>query len=216
MAGLAREFAALATDGLYPYLSTAECPRHPRELPVSLFRSVPAEAFEEFQYPTPPIGTSDSGFRAEVESEQALARGERLLAMVDAPEHHQMEGPAAAVAARRLDALGRRADFTGQAVREPARLKRIMGKNDPAVYSGKFITCVRDPDKALCEKARTTAAEGLPEHGGCQPLTCHNVALTSVTRDQWQAELDAFTTRRRAPLPPPPLLGRVSKVDLEP
>lgn len=32
-------------------------------------------------------GTSDSGFRAEVESEQALARGEHLLAMIGAHEH---------------------------------------------------------------------------------------------------------------------------------
>ncbi|MFD8583568.1 hypothetical protein ACFV2A_11805 [Streptomyces californicus] len=151
-------------------------------------------------------GTSDSGFRAEVESEQALARGEHLLAMVDAHEHHQMEGPAAVEATRRLDALGQRASFTGQVVLDPARLKRIMRKHDPAVYPGKFITCVHDPAKALCEKARTTAAEGLPEHGGCQPLGCQNVALTSVNRDQWQAELDAITNRLRAPLPPPPLL----------
>lgn len=151
-------------------------------------------------------GTSDSGFRAEVESEQALARGEHLLTMVDAHEHHQFEGPAAAEAVRRLDALSRRTGFTGQVVLDPARLKRIMRKHDPAIYPGRFITCVHDPAKALCEKARTTATEGLPEHGGCQPLACQNVTLTSANRDQWQAELAAITTRLTATLPPPPLL----------
>jgi hypothetical protein len=48
-------------------------------------------------------GTSDSGFRAEVESEQALARGEHLLAMIDAHEHYDLTGPAAEEAIRRLD-----------------------------------------------------------------------------------------------------------------
>ncbi|MGW0775102.1 hypothetical protein ACWD01_15945 [Streptomyces sp. NPDC002835] len=151
-------------------------------------------------------GTSDSGFRAEVESEQALARGEHLLAMVDAHEHHQMEGPAAAEAVRRLETLGQRAGFTGQVVLDLARLKRIMRRHDPAVYPGTFITCVHDPAKALCEKAQVTATEGLPEHGGCQPLACQNAALTPANRNHWQAELAAITDRLAASLPPPPLL----------
>ncbi|MFF3574978.1 hypothetical protein [Nocardia jiangxiensis] len=33
-------------------------------------------------------GTSDSGFRAEAESEEALARGEHLLAMIDQHDRH--------------------------------------------------------------------------------------------------------------------------------
>jgi hypothetical protein len=38
-------------------------------------------------------GTSASGFRAEVEAEQALERGELLLAMVDGHEHQRLDGP---------------------------------------------------------------------------------------------------------------------------
>jgi hypothetical protein len=34
-------------------------------------------------------GTSRPGFRAEVEAEQALERGERLLAMIEGHEHRQ-------------------------------------------------------------------------------------------------------------------------------
>ncbi|MBO7935666.1 hypothetical protein JTP77_006815 [Streptomyces sp. S9] len=126
--------------------------------------------------------------------------------MVDVREHHQIDGPAAAEAVRRLEALDRRVGFTGQVVLDPDRLKRIMRKHDPAVYPGKFITYVHDPAKALCEKARTTAVEGLPEHGNCQPLACQNVALTPENRRQWQAELDSIVTRLEASLPPPPLL----------
>ena len=38
-------------------------------------------------------GTTDSGFRAEVESEQALARGEHLLATVTSTPHSPAPPP---------------------------------------------------------------------------------------------------------------------------
>lgn len=50
-------------------------------------------------------GTSESGFRAEVEAEQALTRGEHLLTAIDAYEHEHLSGPAAAEAHRRLIAF---------------------------------------------------------------------------------------------------------------
>ena len=50
-------------------------------------------------------GTSESGFRGEVEAEQTLQRGERLLAMIENHEHHDLRGPAAREAQTRLDNL---------------------------------------------------------------------------------------------------------------
>ena len=50
-------------------------------------------------------GTSDSGFRAEVEAEQALLRGNDLMAMIDQHAHTPLDGPAAAEGATRLAAL---------------------------------------------------------------------------------------------------------------
>ncbi|MER5370984.1 hypothetical protein [Streptomyces sp. NPDC002722] len=79
-------------------------------------------------------GTSESGFRAEVESEQALARGEHLMAAIDAHEHTDLTGPAAEEAARRLEAFGARARFQGKVVLEDNRLRRLMAKHDPAVF----------------------------------------------------------------------------------
>lgn len=64
------------------------------------YRHLSVQMFEGY------AGTSDSGFRAEVESEQALARGEHLLAMIDAHEHTQLAGPAASEAARWLNLFG--------------------------------------------------------------------------------------------------------------
>jgi hypothetical protein len=151
-------------------------------------------------------GTSDSGFRAEVESEQALARGEHYLAMVDAHEHTELTGPAAAEAARRLEDFGHRARFQGTVVTDERRLKRIMKREDPAVYPGTFITCVHDHSKALCERARKGRFEGLPDHGQCQPLACRNVALTSNNTEAWRAELDRIDRRLAARPPLPPLM----------
>lgn len=149
-------------------------------------------------------GTSDSGFRAEVESEQALTRGEHLMATVEAHEHTKLGGPAAAEAAERLKDFAERARFGGKVVLDSRRLQRIMAKHDPAVYPGEYITCVHDHTKALCEKARTDRGEGLPDHGGCKPLACRNVALTSSNADAWKRELGDIEAQlgNRTALPP--------------
>ncbi|WP_034087299.1 hypothetical protein [Streptacidiphilus albus] len=151
-------------------------------------------------------GTSESGFRAEVESEQALARGEHLMAAIDAHEHTQLTGPAAEEAARRLESLGERARFQGTVVLDDNRLRRLMAKHDPAVYPGQYITCVHDHAKALCERARHRRSEGLPDHGGCKPLACRNVALTPENTAAWQREIDRITRRLATRPTLPPLL----------
>ncbi len=151
-------------------------------------------------------GTSDSGFRAEVESEQALARGEHLMAAVDAHEHTSLTGPAAAESARRLETFGARARFQGKVVLDDNRLRRLMAKHDPAVYPGEYITCVHDHAKALCERARHRGSEGLPDHGGCKPLACRNVALTPENIAAWQREIDRITKRLATRPTLPPLL----------
>ncbi|MFI5864660.1 hypothetical protein [Streptomyces sp. NPDC051546] len=149
-------------------------------------------------------GTSDSGFRAEVESEQAITRGEVYMEMIEAHPHLDLAGPSAEEAARRLKDFGERAQFQGQTALDKNRLKRIMKRHDPAIYPGEYITCVNDPAKALCEKARRGNSEGLPSHGGCLPLDCRNVALTPENVAAWQRVI-AHIDRRLAsrPLMPP-------------
>jgi integrase len=151
-------------------------------------------------------GTSESGFRAEVESEQALARGEHLLAAIDAHQHTDMTGPAAAEAARRLEEFGTRSRFQGTVVLDESRLRRLMAKHDPAVYPGTYVTCVHDHAKALCERARQQRSEALPDHGNCKPLACRNVALTPQNLAAWRKEIDRITARLAARPGPPPLL----------
>lgn len=138
-------------------------------------------------------GTSDSGFRAEVESEQALARGEKLGDIILSPTLQPLAGPGAAEAERRLAAMEQQIDFHGKVIPDRKRLERHMKRHDPHIYPGKFVTCVYNPDRALCRRENT---EG-PSLANCQPLKCRNVALTTdnVTAFQdWIAEIDATLT----------------------
>jgi hypothetical protein len=122
-------------------------------------------------------GTSDSGFRAEVESEQALARGEHYLAMVDAHEHTELTGPTAAEAARRLEDFGHRARIQGTVVTDERRLNRIMKREDPArstpapTSPASTITARRSasvPAKAA-SKGYPTTANASPSPAGTWP-----------------------------------------------
>jgi hypothetical protein len=151
-------------------------------------------------------GTSDSGFRAEVESEQALARGEHYTSMIDAHEHTALTGPAAEEATRRLTDFGERARFQGVVVLDEQRLKRLMKRHDPAIYPGEFITCVHDHGKAQCVKAQRGRSEQLPDHGGCKPLACRNVALTEANIAAWTRVVDRIDRRLRTHPALPPLL----------
>jgi hypothetical protein len=164
------------------------------------YRHLSVQMFEGY------AGTSDSGFRAEVEAELALARGEHLLAMIDAHEHTQLTGPAADEAARRLDQFGEHARFAGTLLVDDRRLVRLMRRQDPAIYPGTFATCVFQPDKALCQQHRDGRGTPRPGLGDCRPLECGNVALTTDNITALRAELDHITDQL-APRPSlPPLL----------
>lgn len=149
-------------------------------------------------------GTSDSGFRAEVESEQAMARGEVYMEMIEGHPHPELTGPSAAEAAVRLKDFAERAQYQGKIALDESRLKRIMKRDDPAIYPGEYITCVHSAPTALCEKAKRGRGEGLPDHGGCLPLACRNVALAPANTLAWQRELGRIERRLddRPRLPP--------------
>ncbi|MFI6048418.1 hypothetical protein ACIA8C_42885 [Nocardia sp. NPDC051321] len=136
------------------------------------FRHLSIQMFEGY------AGTSDSGFRAEVESEQALARGEHLLAMIDQHEHTNLAGPAAEEAAQRLEGFADRTHFQGKVITDEHRLRRLMTRDDPAVYPGKYVTCVHTHATALCQQRRDHGNKLRPDIATCKPLACRNVALT--------------------------------------
>jgi integrase len=123
-------------------------------------------------------GTSDSGFRAEVQAEQAIARGEGLGDLVLSGQYRALTGPAAAEAEQRLAAFEQHAQFTGKVVTDRKRLQRIMTRHDPNIYPGRFVTCVHNPDRALCRRGEAAG----PSLEDCKPFSCRNVALTEHNR----------------------------------
>ncbi len=56
-----------------------------------------------------------------------------------------------------------------------------MKRHDPAFYPGTFVTCVYNPDRALCRPPAGTSKQ--PELRDCRPLACRNAALTPGNRD---------------------------------
>lgn len=156
-------------------------------------------------------GTSDSGFRAEVEAEQAMQRGEQLLALTS-DHQHDLRGPAAAEATARLADLHDRTGFTGSVVTDQARLRRVLARHDPEVYPGTYVTCVFNPDKALCRP--TTTANGnraLPVPRDCRPLECRNVALTPDNANALATEAQRLDARLHGR----PALAPLLHADLE-
>lgn len=145
-----------------------------------------------------------------MESEQALACGEHLLVMINPHEHHDLAGPAADEAARRLQEFGDEARFQGSVVLDRRRLDRLMKRGDPAIYPGKYATCVHRHETALCQQRRDSRGQLRPDTGGCQPLACRNVALTADNIDNLREEIERIDAELAArPVLLPLLHGRL-------
>ncbi len=150
-------------------------------------------------------GTTESGFRAEVEAEQALSRGEHLLAMIDHNEHTRLTGPAADEAQRRMEEMSQRPAFAGTVTTDRRRFLRLISLHGPAVYPGKYVTCVYTHSKALCRAGAEQPADA-PDQAHCKPLTCRNVALTEQNVHAWHDELDTLDRDLASGPPLPPAL----------
>jgi len=120
-------------------------------------------------------------------------------------EYCDLQGPSAEEAATRLADFAARAQYQEKIALDKNRLLRIMKKNDPAIYSSEYITCVHNAATTLCEKAKRSREEHMPDHGGCLPLACRNVALTTRNAQAWKREFDRIETRLAARPPQPPL-----------
>jgi hypothetical protein len=132
-------------------------------------------------------GTSASGFRAEVEAERALERGEHLLLMVERHDHQHMTGPAAAEARARIEEFGRQAGFAGIISTDRRQMLKLISRHEPHVYPGSLVTCVHNPDRALC-----TGGRQAPSLIDCRPLVCRNAAFSAENTGAWQIQLSAI------------------------
>lgn len=133
-------------------------------------------------------GTSRAGFRAEVESEAALLRGESMIEMINEHKHEQLTGPARNEAMERMEKFGRAAArFPGLVAENEDQVRQLMAEADPMIYAGTYVTCIFDASRAVCVKGRR---EDAPNLGRCDPLGCANVALSESNRSNWQKQVE--------------------------
>ncbi len=145
------------------------------------YRHVSVQMFEGY------AGTSDSGFRAEVQAESAIMRAEVAGELVTSSEYLSLTGPSAKEAERRLARFARHVVFDGRVIADRKRLERELNRHDHRIFFGQFVTCVYDPDRALC--LREKSSDDKPSMPDCVPLRCRNVALTEDNREAVAAHL---------------------------
>jgi hypothetical protein len=152
-------------------------------------------------------GTSQSGFAAEVEAEQNIAR---LDYLEDLYRDWNTGGPAGGGAARRIDAEFSRiradlADLPGT-IASPARLRTMLQHLSITLHPGVLGDCFFQPATAACLKRAAPAGTGrpLPMLNSC--LSCPNARRTPAhqprlqqARDQARQALEETAGR---PLPP--------------
>ena len=136
-------------------------------------------------------GTSLSGFRPEVEGELAMARGDYLLEHADAYPHPNFTGPAATEADRRVANFAERVRFEGIVADNARQMRDLISSNEPNVYPSESVTCVFNPEKALCLRSSGAVA---PDLQHCQPMACKNVALDEENRAFWEERLREAAT----------------------
>ncbi|MEH0573920.1 hypothetical protein QBA54_05360 [Streptomyces sp. B21-108] len=133
-------------------------------------------------------GTSDSGFRDEVEAEQALARGQLLAEMGADEDRPTLTGPAGAEAEARLAEFARTPPSTARSsLTKPACA---------ALWPATTRTCTWGPSSpasttptAPCAALPTPPGDGRPVLADCQPLACRNTALTPANRQALNGHL---------------------------
>ena len=166
-------------------------------------------------------GTSSSGFAAEVEAEQNIARLDYLENLY---RDWNTGGPAGGGAARRIDAEFSRiradlADLPGT-IASPARLRTMLQHLSITLHPGILGDCFFQPGTAACLKRAAPPGTGrpLPMLNSC--LSCPNALRTPAhqprlqqARDQARQVLDDAGGRPLPPLQRAALNDHLSQLD---
>jgi hypothetical protein len=166
-------------------------------------------------------GTSQSGFAAEVEAEQNIAR---LDYLEDLYRDWNGGGPAGGGGARRIDAEFSRiradlADLPGT-IASPARLRTMLQHLSITLHPGVLGDCFFQPATAACLRRTAPAGAGrpLPMLNSC--LSCPNARRTPAhrprleqARDQARQALEAAGKQARPPLQRTALNDHLSQLD---
>jgi hypothetical protein len=142
----------------------------------------------------------------------ALERLEMVLDQTADDVHHlrdgeRISGPAADDYRQRVAAAAR---FAGRTVTSVANARRLLATADPNIHHGEAMTCVWNPDTALCRSAATAA--GLepstePDQARCRS-NCRNLAYTDRDLIQLRQRRDSLAATAENSVAPMPLRQR--------
>ena len=96
---------------------------------------------------------------AEVEAEQALLRGNDLMAMIDQHAPHPVDRSSRSRRRNTTRGAGRPSPVHRAVITDPKRLARVLKGKAGAIYPGEYATCVFDVRKALCLNSTPTRAQ---------------------------------------------------------
>lgn len=165
------------------------------------YRHLSVQVFEGY------ARSSASGFRAEVEAEEAIVRGEFMLGLVSEDDSVQFQGPASEESARRVARARTIAGYEGLTVSDPLRVARMLDLQGAILYPGRYVTCAFDAGRARCI-VRKDSSKSKPSLEHCDPLHCSNVALTEENRVAWLKELEKLQLIRDDAAAHPPAILR--------
>lgn len=135
-------------------------------------------------------GSSESGFRSEVEAERALARTADVIEMYDdykAGIHPA--GPMADELKAEFEHVRKTlGDFPGQVV-DLKRREKMLDHLRTRLYPGLLADCFFDPKDALCLRHLKEADRREPVNGVCDPH-CENACWTKKHLAVWEHTID--------------------------
>lgn len=150
-------------------------------------------------------GSSNSGFRAEIEAQRALGQIDDILDYFDDRRAGGSPfGPAGPRIARALDAAAGVLGPLPAMIADRARLRTLLASLARTLHVGPLADCFFDPATALCLKRTTAPDRTAPLIGLCEPTRCSNACITQRHRPAWeQAAADAARLLREKRLPKP-------------
>ena len=85
--------------------------------------------------------------------------------------------------------MSQQTQYRGTVITDQRRLRRLMARDDPAIYPDRYVTYVHTHATALCQQRYDQRGTLRPDIGTCKPLTCRNVALTTDNIVNLRAEM---------------------------
>lgn len=154
-------------------------------------------------------GSYQSGFPDEKAFEDWLYRLELLSDDYDnLRSGEQVSGPAAPAYRTRIEAAHHK--FGGRVLKNTQQAKDLLANPLLQVFPGRAMTCVFDPDKALCQ-IRTSEGDktATPDLTDCRP-NCRNKAYTDRDIATLRHEVAELQTAQRTSLAPSPRNHRLN------